>query len=314
MTETRRLVINRDGLLVDPVTGVVVDDHPIDYGPEWRSFSEEDRLRRSRVGAPLTERLHDHGLTTYVDDPWLARTQISVSRRGQHWLIRLLRMLNKECREIGARSIVCEDAAHAARVLAEKLPNTKRELVVKAALLWAQLRHGEHVHIPRRLLRILRKAGLSIRLDTDTVVYKRITEIVAGLGLAPIIAHTAMKIYRVYLAEASGLATSRAAAAVYLAAKLHDKCVTQDTVAEQAKLSSQAIRNVLRSTRNKLRIHYIVDGIVVEEWRYGKNMYGAYQPSEIASMYGITDYTFSINIPASSNKPIQVEIKAKHHD
>ena len=41
--------------------GLVLEDGRIDHGPEWRSFPE-DRESSSRVGAPRTERRHDHGL------------------------------------------------------------------------------------------------------------------------------------------------------------------------------------------------------------------------------------------------------------
>jgi transcription initiation factor TFIIB len=43
--------------------GLVVDEHRIDHGPEWRSF-DEDEQRRERTGAPLTVARHDRGLST----------------------------------------------------------------------------------------------------------------------------------------------------------------------------------------------------------------------------------------------------------
>ncbi len=47
--------------------GLVVDEDRIDHGPEWRSFSDEDRQSKSRVGAPTTGMLHDRGLSTTID-------------------------------------------------------------------------------------------------------------------------------------------------------------------------------------------------------------------------------------------------------
>jgi transcription initiation factor TFIIB len=55
-----------DGSLVCQKCGYVLVDRAFDLGPEWRSFTDEDRTRRSRVGAPLTNRVHDRGLTTYI--------------------------------------------------------------------------------------------------------------------------------------------------------------------------------------------------------------------------------------------------------
>ena len=45
--------------------GLVVDEHAIDPGPEWRSF-EDDRTNPERTGAPLTRSRHDRGLSTEI--------------------------------------------------------------------------------------------------------------------------------------------------------------------------------------------------------------------------------------------------------
>lgn len=44
--------------------GLVVDEDPIDRGPEWRNF--EDGPNRARTGAPLTRSRHDRGLSTEI--------------------------------------------------------------------------------------------------------------------------------------------------------------------------------------------------------------------------------------------------------
>jgi transcription initiation factor TFIIB len=45
--------------------GLVVDEHAIDPGPEWRSFSDDD-TNPERTGAPLTRSRHDRGLSTEI--------------------------------------------------------------------------------------------------------------------------------------------------------------------------------------------------------------------------------------------------------
>ena len=45
--------------------GLVVDEHAIDPGPEWRSFAE-DETNPERTGAPLTRSRHDRGLSTEI--------------------------------------------------------------------------------------------------------------------------------------------------------------------------------------------------------------------------------------------------------
>ena len=45
--------------------GLVVDEHVIDPGPEWRSFADDD-TNPERTGAPLTRSRHDRGLSTEI--------------------------------------------------------------------------------------------------------------------------------------------------------------------------------------------------------------------------------------------------------
>ena len=47
--------------------GLVLLDQVIDQGPEWRAFDAQQRERRTRVGAPMTHTIHDHGLSTIID-------------------------------------------------------------------------------------------------------------------------------------------------------------------------------------------------------------------------------------------------------
>lgn len=55
-----------DGELVHEPTGLILEDELIDHGPEWRSFTQTGRDEKSRVGSPMTEMLHDRGLTTTI--------------------------------------------------------------------------------------------------------------------------------------------------------------------------------------------------------------------------------------------------------
>ena len=47
--------------------GTVLFQHMIDHGAEWRAFSNDEREKKSRVGAPLTLTMHDKGLSTNID-------------------------------------------------------------------------------------------------------------------------------------------------------------------------------------------------------------------------------------------------------
>jgi len=47
--------------------GLVVSEHIVDTGPEWRAFTVEERNARARVGAPMTLTIADRGLSTTID-------------------------------------------------------------------------------------------------------------------------------------------------------------------------------------------------------------------------------------------------------
>ncbi len=55
------------GEIVCERCGYVISTILFDTGPEWRAFDEEQRERRTRVGAPLTWTIHDKGLSTVID-------------------------------------------------------------------------------------------------------------------------------------------------------------------------------------------------------------------------------------------------------
>ncbi|MHA1860754.1 MAG: transcription initiation factor IIB, partial [Candidatus Ranarchaeia archaeon] len=53
--------------LICTYCGLVIHDHIMDLGPEWRAFDHEQRDKRVRVGAPMTYTIHDKGLSTMID-------------------------------------------------------------------------------------------------------------------------------------------------------------------------------------------------------------------------------------------------------
>ena len=44
--------------------GLVRNDYEIDYGKDWRVFSDGEGTNNERTGMPQTNLLHDKGLTT----------------------------------------------------------------------------------------------------------------------------------------------------------------------------------------------------------------------------------------------------------
>lgn len=54
------------GEIVCQDCGCVLRNRMIDTGAEWSAFTHQEKQQKSRVGSPMTEMLHDRGLTTKI--------------------------------------------------------------------------------------------------------------------------------------------------------------------------------------------------------------------------------------------------------
>ncbi|MBA5942569.1 MAG: transcription initiation factor IIB [Methanophagales archaeon] len=63
--------------------GLIVAENIIDLGPEWRAFDSDQNSRRTRVGAPMTYRIHDKGLSTQVTGSLTGRGQQKLKKWQQ---------------------------------------------------------------------------------------------------------------------------------------------------------------------------------------------------------------------------------------
>ncbi len=70
--------------------GFVITAKIADRGPEWRAFTNEQRAKRTRVGAPLTYTIHDKGLSTMIDwhDRDIYGKSLSSGQKAQMYRLR----------------------------------------------------------------------------------------------------------------------------------------------------------------------------------------------------------------------------------
>ena len=54
------------GELVCRNCGLIIHDQLLDRGPEWRAYTNEEKWRRRRVGAPISFAVYDKGLSTRI--------------------------------------------------------------------------------------------------------------------------------------------------------------------------------------------------------------------------------------------------------
>jgi transcription initiation factor TFIIB len=65
--------------------GLVIEEHIIDTGPEWRAFTREEIEKRVRVGPPISDRYDDRDLSTEISKPG---KKFSPSQRAKMYKLR----------------------------------------------------------------------------------------------------------------------------------------------------------------------------------------------------------------------------------
>ena len=274
--------------------GLVIDKDFIDMGPEWRAFDHDQRMKRSRVGAPMTYTIHDKGLSTMID--WRNRDAygkpISSKYRAQ------LYRLRKWQRRIRVRNAIERNLAFALSEMdrmasALGLPRNIREMAavvyrkavgkslirgrsvegVAAATLYAacrqcsvprtldeiaQVSRVSRKEIGRTYRFISRELGLML-LPTSPINY--IPRFCSGLNLKVEVQSTAVEIIR-HAAEkelTSGRGpTGMAAAAIYISTILCGERRTQREVADVAGVTEVTIRNRYKELAEELDIEVIL--------------------------------------------------------
>ncbi len=81
--------------------GLIIEENLIDQGPEWRAFDNDQRVNRTRVGAPATPTVHDKGLPTVIDYKNKDARGGAIPDRNKAQIYRI-RKLNKIIRISGA--------------------------------------------------------------------------------------------------------------------------------------------------------------------------------------------------------------------
>lgn len=151
----------------------------MDLGPEWRSFDHEQRDKRSRVGAPMTNTIHDKGLSTVIGwknqdshgknlsskdkAQWYRlrkwQKRIRISNGSERSLALALTELDRYSSRLGVPRSVREDASLLYRRAANKslIHGRSSELIVGAAIYISCRRF----YIPRTLDEISMVADIS---------------------------------------------------------------------------------------------------------------------------------------------------------
>lgn len=266
------------GEMVCDDCGYIIMDGLIDRGAEWTAFSQEEKEQHSRVGAPLTETVHDRGLTTQIHWRDIDANGRSLSSKKRKKMQRL-RKWQKRIRTIGAGERNLQHALVEIQRMASalSLPQPVRETaaVTYREALAADLIQGRSIEAvaASSLYVACRKAEIPRSLDEfDDVARVDRTEIgrtyrylaseleiemkpvdpklfvprfCSELELDGTVQRTAINILEQIMNEKlhSGKSpTGLAAAAIYTAASRNDNERTKSEIAEVAQVAEVTIR------------------------------------------------------------------------
>ncbi len=274
--------------------GLVIDEKIIDTGPEWRAFDHEQRVKRSRVGAPMTYTIHDKGLSTVID--WRNKDSygkdLSARKRAQIYRLRkwqqrirvsnaternlafALTELDRVASRLGLPRNVRETAAMVYRKAVEKGLIRGRSIEgVAAAALYAACRQ---CRVPRTLDEIADAAKLNrkeigrtyrfvsrelnINLRPTTPI-DYVPRFGSELNLSGEVQSKAIEILKKAMDQelTSGRGpTGVAAAAIYIASVLLGERRTQREVADVAGVTEVTIRNRYKELAEKLDIEITI--------------------------------------------------------
>jgi transcription initiation factor TFIIB len=271
--------------------GLVVSDHRIDTGPEWRAFTADEKDARSRAGAPASYTIHDKGLSTMIDwrdhdssgkkftakkrseiyrlRKWQIRTRVhsSVDRN----LAQAMSELDRLSSQLGLNKSIKELAALLYRkLIVRRLARSRSIDAMVGAAIYAACRLRE---APRSLEEISRhsrvtkkKIGQHYRLLVEKLKLRMpisdpanyVPRFIAQLKLPGKVQRRVLQI----LEDAKNqrtLVTGRdprglAAAAIYIASILEDSRVTQRDIAMAAGVTEVTVRNRYKELVQKLGI------------------------------------------------------------
>ncbi len=285
-----RFIYNYDrGEVVCANCGLVMDEKMIDLGPEWRAFTPEEKLKRSRVGAPLTRATPDN-LTTVID--WRGRDalgrEITYKRRVEMLRLRKWQMrskvqtslernlqqasieLERIASQLGLPKSVKDHAMEIYRRAVEKgLVRGRSIESVMAAAIYAACRE---LRVPRTLDEIAKftKGGkkevarcyrLLLRENAVRVPIANPIDFVPRIAEALKLDGTTIRKAIEILQEARkrGLTAGKdpaglAAAAIYIASLLKGDIRTQKEVAQAAQVTEVTVRNRYKELARELKI------------------------------------------------------------
>jgi len=287
---TDLFIDGENGEVVCRRCGLVIDGTLLDGGPEWRSYTREEEESRVRVGAPTTLTMHNKGLSTVIGHDGLdgQRRKLTVDAKNRFQRLRmrqtgsyvrgsaernLMQAMNDLARfsdAISAPPPVREQAAAVYRKTLERgLVSGRSIRIMAAASLYIAIRMAG---LPRslseasKICRVKRKElarcyRLIVRELGINIPRLSALSFLAGIAGEADVPSGALEAATKILREADVKRASLgkdprglAAAALYIASKMHGWNVTQKELARAANITEVTVRNRYRQLCRALKI------------------------------------------------------------
>ncbi len=146
--------------------GLVIQDHVVNPENERRSFTQEERDKRSRTGAPVTNLSVDMGLTTVIGKPGQVLTKSAYKWHNRlEWAKRNVLIATNEIKRIGSNLSPPRDVLEDAAIIYKKA-NKKgllRGRSIKAMVIACLYSACRLAGIPRTLQEILDESNVDSR-------------------------------------------------------------------------------------------------------------------------------------------------------
>jgi transcription initiation factor TFIIB len=281
---------NAGGEMVCSSCGFVVKEKIEETGPEWRSFSKDEKDNRSRGGIPTSIAMHDMGLATVIGGmnkdasgkslsasmkatverlrTWDSRSQVREHKDRN--LRQAFSELDRLSRKLSVSDAVVEKAAYIYRKALERgLVRGRSISAIIAASLYAACRDRETPRtlkdvavvsnvkkkdIARCYRLLLKEMDIKMPVVDPT---KCVSRIASRANLSERTKRRALEILR--KAEEARISAGKdpmglAAAALYVSCTLEGEDKTQRDVAEAAGVTEVTIRNRYKGLRSALGI------------------------------------------------------------
>ncbi|MEM2897120.1 MAG: transcription initiation factor IIB [Candidatus Bathyarchaeia archaeon] len=276
------------GEIICQSCGLVLSEHTMNRGPEWRAFTKEEKEERGRVGIPTSFSIHDKGLSTMINRinrdaygrklplstrlemlrlrKWQIRTRVhsSIDRNLAQAMAELDRLTDK----LHIPAPIKERAAVIyRRALEEGLVRGRSIAAIVAASLYAACRLSgtprtlKEVAAASRIRKkdvsrcyrlLLRELDIKMPIEDPS---RLVSKIANRIGAPMQTEKKALEI--VDEAKRKGIVTGKdptglAAAALYVACVLEKEKRTQKEVAEAANVTEVTVRNRYKGLKEAL--------------------------------------------------------------